>query len=119
MDFFSNVFDAARGGIKERDDQIASLQVERDGYRKSLRACEDDLAAAQALVKEAGEKQEAYNTAIADYDRVVAHCDDLKCQLEAVKKQAEDFASEFNFPVPEPEAAASDGEEAGSGETPA
>ena len=43
MSIIQDVLAAPRGGMKERDDKIASLKVERDGYKTDNHAMASDL----------------------------------------------------------------------------
>ena len=115
MKIFQDVLMAARGGIKERDDEIASLKVERDGYKTDNATMMSDLAAAQQLVAEAAGKEVAYNHAIADYDRVVSHCSSLESRIAAAEASASAFAAEFGFLTGDE---SPEGHEAGDGHAP-
>ena len=97
MSIIQDVLAAARGGIKERDDKIDVLTVERDKYKTANDAMSSDLSAAQQLVSEAAGKEVAYNQAIADYDRVVSHSSSLESRISASEVSAREFAAEFGF----------------------
>ena len=97
MSIIQDVLAAAWGGIKERDDEIASLKVEREGHQTAAATMASDLQAAQQLVSEAAGKEVAYNQAIEDYDRVVSHCSSLASWIAASKASAHEFAAEFGF----------------------
>ena len=113
MSIIQDVLAAAWGGIKERDDEIAALKVEREGHQTAAATMASDLQAAQQLVSEAAGKEVAYNQAIEDYDRVVSHCSSLESWIAASKVSAREFAAEFGF-VMGPNA--SEGNELGEGD---
>ncbi len=113
MSIIQDVLAAARGGIKERDNKIASLTAERDGYKTANTTMASDLSAAQQLVAEAAGKEVAYNQAIADYDRVVSHCSSLESRIAASEVSAREFAAEFGFLMGDQP---SEGQEPGEGD---
>ena len=99
MSIIQDVLAAARGGIKERDDKIDALTVDRDGYKMANATMASDLLAAQQLVAEAAGKEVAYNQAIADYDWVASHCSSLESRIAASEASAREFADDFGFLV--------------------
>lgn len=85
MSFITDVFTAARGGIKERDERIANLEKQLESMTDSRAYFRRERDACLELVKESGEKYA-----------------ELEAQVRAAEESARQFAAEFELPVPGP-----------------
>ena len=89
MSFIGDVFEAARGGIQERDelikskdDQIEVLEKKVESVTNSRNYFKGERDAGLKLVEEAGER-----------------CAEMESRLAAAEAAARQFAEDFGFPV--------------------
>ena len=94
MSFIGDVFEAARGGIKERDEAISVLEKKLDSMTNSRNYYKGERDTCLELVKQAGEKEKEYNAAI-------ERCAELEAQVAEAEAMARSFASDFDLALPD------------------